>query len=289
MRRHRLSGLTALLAIVLLTLSACYGASTASISRVEPLPSVTPSMPAITPTPTPTPTPKGPPPKKGTLAWYIYELPQFSPPPTPASVPRLAVSGPASQINQVNVARQKVAFITIDDGWLKDPDFVTLLKAAHVPFTMFLTSDAITSDPAYFKQLEAAGGVIEDHTVSHPHLTDLGYAQQRQEICGNRSTLTKLFGRAPLIMRAPYGQSNNDTLKAAGSCGIRANVFWNEYAVTGPVTYQRPGGIHPGDMVLMHFDKYLKDNLLSTLQAFHHDGITPALLENYLMVPPPTA
>ena len=40
-------------------------------------------------------------------------------------------------------------------------------------------------------------------------------------------------------------------------------------------------------MVLMHFDKYLKANLLSSLQAFHKNGITPALLEDYLVAAPP--
>jgi hypothetical protein len=90
-------------------------------------------------------------------------------------------------------------------------------------------------------------------------------------------------------MRAPYGLSNADTLRAAASCGIRANVFWNEYAIDGTISWQRPGGIHAGDMVLMHFDKYLKANLLTTLQAFHRDGITPALLEDYVVMSPPPA
>ena len=163
-----------------------------------------------------------------------------------------------------------------------------MLRAAHIPFTMFLTTDAIKSDPAFFKTLQGLGGVIEDHTVTHPELSHETYAQQQHEICANRATLTKLYGRAPVIVRAPYGLSNKNTLKAAASCGIRANVFWDEYAITGTVTWQRPGGILPGDMVLMHFDKYLKANLLSALQAFHKNGITPALLENYLVTTPPT-
>jgi hypothetical protein len=41
-------------------------------------------------------------------------------------------------------------------------------------------------------------------------------------------------------------------------------------------------------MVLMHFDKYLKANLLAALQAMHKNHITPALLENYLVTNPPT-
>ena len=184
-----------------------------------------------------------------------------------------------------------MAFITIDDGWTKDPDVLTVFRALHVPFTMFLTTNAIKSDPKFFAALVEAGGVIEDHTISHPQLIHLSYDQQRHEICDSRDVLTGLYGRAPTVMRAPYGLSNADTLAAAGSCGIRANVFWNEYPVTGPVEYQRPGGIHPGDMVLMHFDQYLKANLMSTLQAFQRDGITPALLEDYLGQTPiaPTA
>jgi peptidoglycan/xylan/chitin deacetylase (PgdA/CDA1 family) len=282
--------LTLVLATTLALVSACSGPESASLTRTLAAP-VMPSTPAVSAsaTPTPAPTHTGPPPKKGTLAWYIYELPHFNPPPTAVNVATLPLSGPARQINQVAVGRQKVAFITIDDGWLKDPDIVKMLQAAHIPFTMFLTTDAIMNDPTYFKALEAAGGVIEDHTVSHPQLNGLSYADQRREICDNRATLAKLYGRAPVIMRAPYGLANANTLAAAASCGIRANVSWDEYAITGTVTYQRPGGIRPGDMVLMHFDKYLKANLLSTLQAFHHDGLTPALLENYLVVPPATA
>jgi peptidoglycan/xylan/chitin deacetylase (PgdA/CDA1 family) len=236
---------------------------------------------------TPSTAPTGPPPAAGTLARYIYDLPRFGPAPVPPAPVALPVDGPAAQFNSVPVGDRRVAFVTIDDGWTKDPDILTIMRAAHIPFTMFLTTNAIKTDPGFFKALEGAGGIIEGHTVSHPQLPSLTYDQQRREICDNRDTLASLYGRAPGIMRAPYGLSNATTLAAAGSCGIRANVFWNEYPVTGPVEYQRPGGIHPGDMVLMHFDQYLKANLMSTLQAFQRDGITPALLEDYLVTTPP--
>ena len=277
---------TGLLAAILLA-SGCSGPSApVAAPSGPPSPGVTSMTATPTPVPTPSPSPGGPPPKEGTLERYIYDLPRFDPAPLAAAVD-LPETAPAAQINQVPVGDRRVAFITIDDGWMKDPDIVTIMQAAHVPFTMFLTSDAIRSDPSFFATLEAAGGVIEGHTVTHPQLTRLTYEQQRREICDNRATLASLYGRAPGIMRAPFGLSNADTLRAAASCGIRANVFWNEYAITGSVEYQRPGGIHPGDMVLMHFDKYLKGNLMSTLQAFKRDGITPALLEDYLVTTPP--
>jgi peptidoglycan/xylan/chitin deacetylase (PgdA/CDA1 family) len=269
---------------VLLLLSACSGPSATLTHAGGPVPTATAVPVGInapaSPTPPPVPLVAA---KKGTLEWYIQQLPQFDPPPAPQHVTRLPTSGAALQVNQVAVGDQRVGFITIDDGWTKDPDVVTLLRAAHVPFTMFLTTNAIKDDPRFFLALGAAGGQIEDHTVSHPQLSHESYDQQRQEICNNRTTLTNLTWRAPTIMRAPYGLYNADTLRAAASCGIRANVYWDEYAITGSVTYQRPGGIHPGDMVLMHFDQYLKANLLATLQAFHRDRITPALLEDYLV------
>jgi peptidoglycan/xylan/chitin deacetylase (PgdA/CDA1 family) len=269
---------------------ACSAPSRSAVTQSTPATAATtpsavpPSTPASRPVASSSPS--GPPPATGTVQWYVNHLPHFGPPPSPAAVPRLRTTGSAQQFYQIPVGGQRVAFITIDDGWIKDPDMVTLLRAAHVPFTMFLTTNAIKNNPTFFRTLQGLGGTIEDHTVTHPHLTSDTYSEQRHEICDNRATLTHLYQRAPILMRAPYGQYNSTTLAAAGSCGIRANVFWNEYAITGTLTWQRPGGIHPGDMVLMHFDQYFKQNLLATLQAFHRQGITPALLESYLIAGP---
>lgn len=230
----------------------------------------------------------GPPPAPGTLGWYLDRVPRFGPPPAPTDVTRLTMSGPAALYTNVPVD-QPVAFLTIDDGWTKDPDAIALLRAAHIPFTMFLTTDAIRDDPAFFRSLESLGGVIEDHTITHSDLSTLDYARQVHEICGSAATLTAWYGRRPVLMRAPYGDSDAATLRAAASCGIRATVYWNEMVVDGKVEYQRPGGIHPGDMVLMHFKPTFREDFLAAVEAFHASHVTPALLENYLVTTPPAA
>jgi peptidoglycan/xylan/chitin deacetylase (PgdA/CDA1 family) len=287
--RRPVAKLTGLVVTTWLLLTACAGPSPTIVAGSPRPVDVTASTPtaivsaAPADAPTIAATPTAAPPRNGTLAWYLSRLPRFNPPPAPPKIHILPASGPALQVYQVPVGGQRVAFITIDDGWLKDPDIVIMLRVAHIPFTMFLTTNAISSDPSFFKTLQGLGGVIEDHTVTHPQLSQDSYDQQRREICDNRATLARLYGRAPIIMRAPYSMANTDTLRAAASCGIRANVSWNEYAITGSITWQRPGGIRLGDMVLMHFDTYLKANLLATLQEFHRDRITPALLENYLV------
>src|SRR5258708_28107344 len=36
---------------------------------------------------------------------------------------------------------------------------------------------------SYFRQLQQAGALIEDHTLTHPVMTRLSYAQQKYQIC----------------------------------------------------------------------------------------------------------
>jgi peptidoglycan/xylan/chitin deacetylase (PgdA/CDA1 family) len=283
-----LTGPTVLAAAAMLA-AGCGAPVKTAATAASQKPVVAATSPVASPVAAPVPAlPVGPPPKKGTVAWYLWSLPTFAAPPAPTRVTTLPNGGRALQVDRVDTGGQKVAFITIDDGWEKDPAAMRMLEQAHIPFTMFLTTNAIKSDPGFFKRLQALGGVVEDHTITHGKLTQMSYAQQVHEICGSRAALTRLYGRAPVIMRAPYGLSNSNTLKAAASCGIRANVFWDEYAITGTVSWQRPGGIQPGDMVLMHFDKYFKPNLLSSLQAMKKNGITPARLEDYLVTSPAT-
>src|SRR5947208_2148160 len=65
---------------------------------------------------------------------------------------------------------QPVAFLTIDDGWFQLPDDPRIMQAAHIPFTMFLIGPVAARNPAFFQQLEGYGGVVEDHTITHPEM-----------------------------------------------------------------------------------------------------------------------
>src|SRR2546423_815656 len=107
--------------------------------------------------------------------------PVFPPPPEP-NVERIAVGPSAPLITRIATS-QPVVFLTIDDGWVRDPAVLPVLRASHVPVTMFLVQDAATRDAAYFRALQAAGATVENHTFDHPHLSKLSYEQQRREIC----------------------------------------------------------------------------------------------------------
>jgi peptidoglycan/xylan/chitin deacetylase (PgdA/CDA1 family) len=210
----------------------------------------------------------------------LARLPQFAPAPPPQ--PFTAPAGPVAGWYHRVPTTQPVAFVTIDDGWVKRPEAVALVTRAHVPVTLFLTIDAIRDDPGYFRRLRAAGAVVEAHTLTHPSLAGMPYAAQRREICGSADQLARWYGRRPVLFRPPFGNSDATTLRAVRDCGMRAAFHWTETVDKGKVRYQRGHVVQRGDVILMHFRPAFVDDFLAALTAIHQAGLTPALLEDYV-------
>jgi peptidoglycan/xylan/chitin deacetylase (PgdA/CDA1 family) len=211
---------------------------------------------------------------------YAARLPQFpaAPVPEPVTVP----AGPAAGWYTHIPTSQPVAFLTIDDGWIKLPAARELLAAANVPVTLFLTIDAIRDDPEYFRQVQSANVVIEAHTISHPNLRGKSYATQRHEICGSADQLGQWYGRRPTLFRPPFGNKDATTLRAARDCGMKAAFFWTETVDKGKVRYQREHAVRAGDIILMHFRPAFVEDFIAALTAIHRAGLTPALLGDYV-------
>lgn len=212
---------------------------------------------------------------------YLARVPKFAPPPVPVPLP--PVPGPYAPIYQRLPVTQPVAFLTIDDGLFRPSEDIPLMQAARIPFTMFLIAPVAASDPAFFAQLERAGGVIEDHTITHPILRGRSYAYQRHQICDAEPTLRQAFGRQPVLFRPPFGDYDRTTLRAVRDCGLKAAFFWTETVNNGHVQYQTDvHRIQPGDIILMHFRPNFVNDVLAALNAIYHAGLVPALLEDYI-------
>lgn len=207
-------------------------------------------------------------------------IPRFPPPPEPEKV-TLPKDGTAGWFSSIPT-KQKIAFITIDDGWEKNPQAEKLFQAAGVPITLFLEVDAIKSDPGYFKPLEATGATIEDHTISHPDLRGRSYAFQKHEICGGADELAQYYGRRPMLFRPPGGSHDATTLKVVHECGMKAAFYWKETTDHGVVFFQEGHTVQAGDIILMHFRPRFVDDFLAVLNAIHKAGLTPARLEDYI-------
>jgi peptidoglycan/xylan/chitin deacetylase (PgdA/CDA1 family) len=210
----------------------------------------------------------------------LARIPKF-PPALPAEKITLPQGPHAAWLSRIPTS-QKVAFLTIDDGWTKQPEAIRLVEAAHVPVTLFLTMNAIRGDPAYFKRLQAAGAVIEAHTITHAELIGKSHDFQRQEICGSADQLGAIYGRRPVLFRPPFGDKDATTLAVARECGMKAAFFWKETVDKGVVRFQEGHTVQAGDIILMHFRPAFVDDFLAALEAIHNAGLTPALLEDYI-------
>lgn len=209
-----------------------------------------------------------------------YGIPDFAPPPAPEPI-TLAGGDSVEYLHRIPTD-QKVAFLTIDDGYLKLPEAQELIAAAGVPVTLFLTVDAIKDDPDYFRPMVDAGAVIESHTISHPNMRGKSFEFQKREICGSADELQAWYVRRPTLFRPPYGNKDATTLRAAKACGMTAAFMWTETVHKGKVRYQGPKGVKPGDIILMHFREAFRADFVNALKAIHRAGLTPALLEDYM-------
>ncbi|MFB7359988.1 polysaccharide deacetylase family protein [Streptomyces gardneri] len=224
-------------------------------------------------------------------AYRKWGLKPFAAPPAPPAVKPVvrAAGGPVPVISDIPTT-EKIVFITIDDGAEKDPEFVRMMKDLKVPVTMFLTDSAIRGDYGYFAPLAAQGHGVANHTLTHPNLRTLSPEAQRREICGQQTKLAKEYGTAPRLFRPPYGNWNEDTRAAAGTCGVDAIVLWRESMQIKNMQYQRGDRkLHPGDIILAHFrgpselkGRTMTEMTATMLRRIQEQGFTVARLEDYV-------
>ncbi|MFJ5776708.1 polysaccharide deacetylase family protein [Streptomyces sp. NPDC093094] len=178
--------------------------------------------------------------------------------------------------------RDKVVFLTYDDGAERDPRFVDLVRELRLPVSLFLTDSVVGPGYAHFARLRAVGASVQNHTLDHAVLRGLPYAGQRAEICGQRDKLRARFGVRPRLLRPPYGAHDATTLRAAADCQMAAVVRWS-VSVAGAGA---PARLVPGDIVSLPSGELaappLRDRTVAVLRRIQRQGLTVGRLEDYL-------
>ncbi|MEW2573773.1 polysaccharide deacetylase family protein [Streptomyces sp. NPDC047070] len=185
--------------------------------------------------------------------------------------------------------KDKVVFLTIDDGAEKDPAFLRMMSELKIPYTAFLSDYLVKEDYGYFKKMQAAGVSLNNHTLHHRFMPGLSYAAQKREICGMQDVIEKRYGKRPTLFRPPFGNYNEDTLRAAKACGIKAAPLWNEEVFVDRWEYREwDRDLRPGDIVLSHFrgkedwEGTMPDMVRRFLKLITDKGYAVARLEDYL-------
>ncbi|MFE7838423.1 polysaccharide deacetylase family protein [Streptomyces sp. NPDC057474] len=229
--------------------------------------------------------PHSPPYRRWGLATPLAPAPRT---PDLPSVPRAARPGLPPVVDRVPT-RDKVVFLTYDDGAEKDPRFVDMVRELRLPVSMFLTDSVVGPGYGHFARLRAVGATVQNHTLDHTALRGLPYAGQRAEICGQQNKLKQRFGVRPALFRPPYGVYDTTTLRAAADCGIAAVVLWRASMQINDLRYAVGDHLRPGDIVLAQFrgPDQLKGATLTEmttrlLRRIQQQGLTVGRLEDYL-------
>ncbi|WP_167551592.1 MULTISPECIES: polysaccharide deacetylase family protein [Streptomyces] len=230
--------------------------------------------------------------------WDLRKVP-LAAPPAPARKPRIKtrkgfeVDGHRERklppVFTTVPTRDKVVFLTIDDGAEKDRAFLRMMSDLDIPYTAFLSGYLVKDDTRYFRKMQSRGVVLNNHTLHHPNLRGLSYRAQKREICGMQRYMQKRFGKRPALFRPPFGSYDRATLRAAKACGITHVPLWNEEVFADRWEYREADRrLHPGDIVLTHFrgrDQWkgsMADMIRRFLNKVTAQGYAVGRLEDYL-------
>lgn len=185
--------------------------------------------------------------------------------------------------------KEKIVFLTIDDGAEKDPELLRMMSELRIPYSAFLSDYVINDDYGYFEKMRDRGVALHNHTLTHPYLPGLSYSRQKHEICGQQDKLEKRYGTRPRLMRPPYGNYNKDTLRAAKKCGIEAVPLWASEAFPDHMEWREwDRDLHPGDIILTHFrgkedwKGTMPDMIRRVMKTVTSKGYAVARLEDYV-------
>lgn len=132
---------------------------------------------------------------------------------------------------------KKIA-LTIDAAWEDDKTEFILdtLEKYNIKATFFLCGFWVEKYPEQVKAIRAAGHEIGNHTATHPHMTKLSKKEMCRELEDFEKLMEKTIGERTKIFRAPYGEYDDNVIKAVRELGYEViqwdidtvDIKWND-------------------------------------------------------------
>ena len=153
-----------------------------------------------------------------------------------------------------------------------------ILRNNDTKITFFMVGDWIEKFPEAVKKIYEEGHEIASHSDTHPHVNNLSYEENIEEIEKSNAKIEKITGTRTKIYRAPYGEYNNTVIRAANDKGYYT-IQWNldtlDYTgITGEEMWSRlDSKIKAGDIILSHNGtKHTADSLDMLIKNIKQKG-----------------
>ncbi|MFC3114761.1 glycoside hydrolase family 11 protein [Cellvibrio fontiphilus] len=155
--------------------------------------------------------------------------------------------------------------ITFDDGpGSNTATLVNLLKQNNLtPVTWFVQGNYVAANPQLMAQLLSVGEV-QNHSYTHPQLTNLGYQQIYDELNRTNQAIQNAGAPKPTLFRPPYGGVNSNINQAAQALGLRVITWdvdsqdWN--GASAAAIANAANQLQNGQVILMHDASYNNTN-----------------------------
>ncbi|SNX55083.1 polysaccharide deacetylase family protein [Thermoanaerobacterium sp. RBIITD] len=123
-------------------------------------------------------------------------------------------------IYSVDIPDKRVA-ISFDASWGSDKTekLLNILKDKNIKTTFFLTGLWVDKYPNLVKKIAEEGHEVENHSNTHPHMSQLNENQIIDELKSNEEKIINLSGKKPTLFRPPFGDYNNRLIETAKSLG----------------------------------------------------------------------
>jgi len=250
-------------------------------STLVTAPVVTPSGPTIPPNPTASASGTAP---AVTEAPRAQELPPaMQKPPQSASQ-----NGERSSYSSVHVEGPYIA-MTFDDGpsAALTPRLLDILKERHIHVTFFVLGQMVKAHPEILAREVAEGHQIGNHTWDHLPLTKVVSREGglTHEIADTSALIKQVTGKAPVILRPPYGATNPRLSRAIEKEYGMKVILWSvdpdDWKDPGPQVvkerilsgWKESAGAKPGAIILSHdIHKGTVESMPATLDALLAKG-----------------
>ncbi|WP_420868989.1 polysaccharide deacetylase family protein [Clostridium cochlearium] len=136
----------------------------------------------------------------------------------------------------------KSIVITFDDGYMDNYiNAYPILKELNIKATIFVITDLIDNNKNYLtssqiKEMSNNGIDIQSHTSKHEDLPTLSYKEQLETLVKSKKFLENVLNKDIKYIAYPFGNWNNDTLKAVKDAGYSMAV-----STTGTWSFKENG------------------------------------------------
>lgn len=181
-------------------------------------------------------------------------------------------------ITKAQLKSQKSIVLTFDDGPSRVlPSILDVLKAENVPATFFWQSRLLHPERPW-KRVLNEGHLIGTHTTKHLNLVNQPVEKQYKDIKNSVRKIELITGNKVTYFRPPFGQYNNDTIKAVNELNLTpilwrvASMDWELKENPEQIISNVVDNLEDGAIILLHELTQTLEVLPALLKAIKKKG-----------------